>query len=126
MLGLVLFAGLLAALAALYRDRTRGYVVAVVDVVHTANLGYGSKLGIGFVRTQPRGPITGIVADRSKRADIRIRHHGGDRFEVTDRVDRHVAISGEPVITVDSLGARHQVILRRFRTATASPVSNHR
>ena len=36
---------------ALYRDRSRrGYVVAVVDVIHTANLGHGSKLGIAFVR----------------------------------------------------------------------------
>jgi len=124
--GVVLLGGLLALLYSLYRDRTRGYVVAVVDVVHTANLGYGSRLGIGFVRAQPRGQVTGIVSDRSRGTDVRIRYRGGDRFEVTDRVDRYVATSGQPVITVDSLGARHQVILRRFRGATASPVSSRR
>jgi hypothetical protein len=123
-LGFVLFGALLALLVGFYRDRTRGYVVAVVDVVHTANLGYGSRLGIGFVRAQPRGAITGIVSDRSRKADLRIRHRGGDQFEVVDRAARHVATSGEPVITVDSLGARHQVVLRRFRGATASALSD--
>jgi fibronectin type III domain protein len=124
--GVVLLGGLLALLYSLYLDRTRGYVVAVVDVVHTANLGYGSRLGLGFVRAQPRGMVTGIVSDRSRRADVRIRHRGGDRFEVTDKAASHVATSGEPVMIVDSLGARHQVILRRFRGATASPVANSR
>ncbi len=126
LLGFLSLGGLLAALLALYRGRTRGYVVAVVDVVHTANLGYGSRLGIGFVRARPRGPVTGIVADRSRSAEVRIRYRGGDRFEVTDRVDRHVAMSGQPVITIDALGVRHEVILRRFRTVTASPVSSRR
>jgi len=125
-LGLLLvlsLGGLLATLIALVRGRTPGYVVAVVDVVHTTNLGHGSRLGIGFVRARPRGPVTGIVADRTGNADVRIRHRGGDRFEVTDHVDHYVAMSGEPVITIDSLGVRHEVILRRFRTATASSVS---
>jgi hypothetical protein len=126
LLGLLSLGGILVALLALYRGRTRGYVVAVVDVVHTANLGHGSRLGIGFVRARPRGPVTGIVADRSRKADVRIRYRGGDRFEVTDRVDRYVAMSGQPVITIDSLGVRHEVILRGFRTATASPVSSGR
>jgi hypothetical protein len=45
---------------------------------------------------------------------------------VTDRVGPHVAKSGEPLIIVDSLGVSHQVILRRFRGATASPVSDLR
>ncbi len=126
LLGFLSLGGLLAALLALYRDRTRGYVVAVMDVVHTTNLGHGSRLGIGFVRARPGGPVTGIVADRTGNADVRIRHRGGDRFEVTDRVDHYVAISGQPVITIDSLGVRHEVILRRFRTATASSVSSRR
>ncbi len=124
--GAVLLAGLLALLVSLYRDRTRGYVVAVVDVVHTANLGYGSRLGLGFVRDQPNGQITGIVSDRSRKADIRIRVVGGDRFEVADRKGRNETTSGQPVITVDSEGARHQVVLRRFRGATASPSSSTR
>jgi hypothetical protein len=124
--GAVLFGGLLALLVSLYRDRTRGYVVAVVDVVHTANLGYGSRLGIRFVRSQPRGTVTGIVSDRSRSADLRIRHRGGDQFEVTDRTRSYVTTSGEPVIIVDPLGIRHHVILQRFRGSTASALSDLR
>ncbi len=123
LLGFLSLGGICATLLALYRGRTRGYVIAVVDVVHTVNLGHGSRSGIRLVRAHPRGPVTGIVADPSESADLRIRHRGGDRFEVTDRVDRHVAMSGQPVITIDALGVRHEVILRRFRTATASLVS---
>jgi hypothetical protein len=126
LLGLLSLGGILAALLALYRGRTRGYVVAVVDFVHTTNLGPGSRLGIGFVRARPGGPVTGIVSDRTGNADVHIRHRGGDRFEVTDQVDHYAAISGKPVITIDSLGVRHEVILRRFRTATAAPVEGRR
>jgi hypothetical protein len=123
-LGVVLFGALLALLVSFYRDRSRGYVVAVVDVVHTANLGYGSRLGMSFVRAQPRGPITGIVSDRSRKADLRIRLRGNDEFEVKDGARSYVTTSGEPVITVDSVGARHSVILRRFRGATAAVLSD--
>ncbi len=124
--GFVLLAGLLALLVSLYRDRTRGYVVAVVDTIHTANLGYGSKLGLGFVRAQPNGIVTGIASDRSRKAEVRIRVRGSDRFEVIDRKGRYETTSGEPVIAVDSLGDRHQIVLRRFRGATASPASSPR
>ena len=121
-LGFIVLAGLLAAIVALYRDRTRGYVVAVVDVVHTANLGYGSKLGMRFVRNEPRGAVSEVVSDRSRNADVRIRHRGGDQFEVKDRVATYMTTSGQPVVVVDPLGSRHHVILRRFRGATASAV----
>jgi hypothetical protein len=126
LLGILGFAGLgglFLAFFALYRGRTRGYVVAVVDVVHTANLGGGSKLGIGFVRVPPGGPVTGIVADRSRNAEFRIRVRRGDQFEVTDRNGRHVAKSGEPLIVIDSKGIPHAVVLRAFRTATADTLS---
>jgi len=126
LVGFLSLGGLLTALIALYRSRTRGYVVAVVDGVHSTNLGYGSSLGIRFVRAGQRGPVTGIVSDRSRNAELRIRYRGGDRFEVTDRIKRHVAMSGEPVITTDALGGRHSVVLRSFHTASASPVSNRR
>jgi hypothetical protein len=124
--GAVLLAALLAVLLAFYRDRTRGYVVAVVDVVHSANLGYGSKLGMRFIRDEPGAQVSGVVSDRSRKADIRIRHLGGDRFQVTDRKGRYETSSGEPVIATDSSGLRHQIVLRRFRGATASPTASAR
>jgi hypothetical protein len=124
--GFVALAGLLAALVALFREGRRGYVVAVVDVIHTANLGNRSKLGIGFVREGPRGEVTGIVADPAKKAEVRIRQRRGDRFEVTDKANRYLTGSGEPIVVVDSRGVRHQIILRRFSTATASAASTSR
>jgi len=125
-LGALALGGLLAAFVALYREGRRGYVVAVVDVVHTANLGNGSRLGISFVRDGPRGEVTGIVADSGRRPEVRIRQRRGDRFEVTDQAKRHLTASGETLVVVDSKGVRHQVILRRFSTATASTASASR
>jgi hypothetical protein len=125
-LALLLLGGLLAVIAALVRGRSRGHVVAVVDVVHTANLGHGSTLGIGFVRAPDTRRVTGIVAERGPRADIRIRHLGGGRFEVTDRMARHVTTDGESVVVADSVGARHELVLRAFDTNAASPVSSRR
>jgi hypothetical protein len=119
LLGLLLVGGLLAAVLVLYRKRTREYVVAVVDGVHTANLGYGSTLGIGFVRSGPSGPVTGIVGDRRPNADVRIRYRGGGRFVVTDGVDRHTTTAGEGVVITDSWGVRHEVVVRAFGTRTA-------
>jgi hypothetical protein len=116
----VLLAGLLVAIVALVRDRTRGYVVAVVDVVHTTNLGYGSRLGMRFERTDPNGAVTGVVSDRGRNAELRIRHRGGETFEIRDRAARYVTASGEPVVVVDGLGTRHHVVLRRFRGTTLS------
>ena len=125
-LGIVLVGGLIMVLVALARSRRRGYVIAVVDVVHTANLGYGSKLGIGFVRDPASGRVTGVVADRSPTAEIRVRHRGGGRFVVTDRRGRHDATDGEPIIALDSEGARHEVVLRAFNTKAASAESTYR
>jgi hypothetical protein len=99
-------------------------VVAVVDVIHTANLGNKSKLGI---RLERHGrAVDGIVADRSSKADVKIRQLGGGRFKVTDREGSHIAESGEPVVVVDSAGMRHEVVLRRFAGKAASAVSARR
>jgi hypothetical protein len=125
-LGVVLVGGLIMVLVALVRSRRRGYVIAVVDVVHTANLGYGSKLGIGFVRDPGSRQVTGVVGDPSPTADIRIRHRGGGRFVVTDRHGRRAATEGVPIMATDSVGARHEVVLRAFNTKAASAESSHR
>ena len=126
LLVLVLILGLLAVLFVLYRGRTRGYVVAVVDVVYTANLGHGSKLGIRFLRDPATKSVTGIVADSGSGADFRIRNLRGGNFEVADRVGSHVTASGERLIAIDSLGGRHDVVLRAFATNTAAEASSTR
>jgi hypothetical protein len=125
-LGLILVGGLLAAFVALFRERSRGYVVAVVDVVHVANLGHGSRLGLGFVRAPGNRQLTGIIADKGSTADIRIRQLRGGRFEVTDRFGTRTIASGDPIITTDSVGARHELVLRAFATNPASAVTSRR
>lgn len=122
-LSAVLAGALLAAFVALYRGRRRGYVVAVVDVVHTANLGHGSRLGIKLVRDPGTRRLTGIAAARGPKPDIRIRRLRGGRFEVTDKTGRHVTTSGEPMVAIDPNGGRHQLVLHAFATNAASTVS---
>jgi hypothetical protein len=117
---------ILVALIALYRGRTQGYVVAVVDIVHTANIGHGSTLGIGFERDPETRAITGIVADRGRRADIRIRRLRDGSFAIRDRMGRRVATDGDAIVVADSVGARHSLVLRAFDTNAASAVASRR
>jgi hypothetical protein len=125
-LGAVVAIGILGAIVALFRGRTHGYVVAVVDVVHTANIGHGSRLGITFLRAPDHRRVTGIVADRGRRAEIRIRKLSGGRFAVTDKTSRQVANDGDAIVVVDSIGVRHSLTLRAFATNAASEVASRR
>ena len=106
--------GLLAIFVMFYRRRPRGYVVAVVDVTHSANLGSGTRFGIDVVRDPDTRNVTGIVPSKAPKPDIRIRQLRGGRFIVTDRSGRHEAKSGEPIVAIDSRGGRHQLILHAF------------
>ena len=126
LLGALAALGVLAALVALYRGRTRGYVVAVVDVIHTANLGSGSSLGLRLVRTEHNRSVSEIVADKSAKADFKIRNRGGGRFTVIDKTGRNDVMSGEPVIVVDSVGVKHDLVLRAFATNSAMAASTRR
>jgi hypothetical protein len=117
---------LLAVIVALVRSRPTGYVVAVVDVIHTANLGHGRRLGIRFVRDPHSRYVTEMVPDRSSKADIRIHPRSGGRFEVIDKAGRHITMSGEPIVLEDSMGVRHEVVLRAFATNSAAAVSSRR
>ncbi|MEA2519728.1 MAG: hypothetical protein QOF49_1808 [Chloroflexota bacterium] len=123
---LLLIAGLAAALIALYRGRTHGYVVAVVDVVFTANIGHGSNLGIAFVRAPDSRRVTDIVAERGPDAELRIQRLRGDRFAVRDRGGRRIATDGEPIVVTDAKGVRHSLTLRAFATNAASSVASRR
>jgi len=122
----LLAGGILAALVALLRGRARGYVLAVVDVVHTANIGSGSNLGISFVRDADGRTATGIVAARGSHADVRIRRLRGGRFAVTDKYGRHEVSDGEAIVVADSKGVRHALTLQAFATNAASSVVRRR
>ena len=125
-LGLVLSIGLLLAAVTLLRGRTTGYVIAVADVVHTANIGHGKALGIGFTRDPASKKVTGIVADRSKAADVHIHRLRNGRFQVSDRTGTHEVADGDPVVVADSIGVRHSLVLRAFATNAASRVARRR
>lgn len=126
LLGIVIAGGLVAASLALLRERPRGYVVAVIDVVHSANLGHGSRLGFDFVRDPATRAVIGIVPSRDPKAEIRIRQRRGGRFEVTDRKGRHICADGEAIVATEANGGRHQLVLRAFATNAASMASVHR
>ena len=125
-IALLMTLGILWALIALYRGRTTGYVVAVVDIVHTANIGHGSTLGIAFERDPTTKHVTGIVADKTRQADIRIRRLRDGRFAVRDRTGRKIATDGDAIVVADSVGARHALVLRAFDTNAASEVAMRR
>ena len=123
-LTVAILVALLLGLYMLARSRTGGYTVAVVDVVHTANLGGGSKLGIRF---EKRGRyVDGIIAAKGAKADIRVQKIRGDRYKVRDRTGTHVTASGEPVVIVDSTGTRHELVLRSFEGKAASTATVRR
>jgi hypothetical protein len=100
-------------------------VIAVADIVHTANIGHGRNLGIAFTRDASRR-VTGIVADKGKDADVRIRRLRGGAFEVVDRTGTHHVGDGDPVVVADSVGVRHSLVLRAFATNAASEVASRR
>jgi len=125
-LALLLVGGILAAFITLFRGRTTGYVIAVLDVVHTANVGHGRRLGIALVRAPDTRAVTGIVVDKGPKADIRVRRLRGGRFEVRDKVGRHVVEDGETVVVHDSVGVRHGLVLQAFGTNAASQVASRR
>jgi hypothetical protein len=124
--GLLLLLALLLAFVYAFRGRQSGHVVAVVDVVHTANIGHGSNLGIAFVQSPETKRVTGIVSERGKNADVRIRRLSGGRFEVRDKTGTRVVESGDPVVVADAVGGRHSLELRAFSTNAASRVATRR
>ena len=125
-LAVLLIAGILVAVAALYRGRTTGYVIAVVDVIHSANIGHGRTLGIAFERHPSARTVTGIVAERGPTADIKIHRLRGGRFEVRDKAGSREVADGDPVTVTDGVGGRHSLVLRAFDTNAASQVATRR
>jgi hypothetical protein len=119
----VILGALLLGLYFLLRNRGGGYTVAVVDVLHTANLGGGGSLGIRFEREGRE--VTGIAAAKGSKADVRIQKLRGDRYRVKDKYATHETTSGEPVVITDT-GIRHELVLRSFEGKAASTASARR
>jgi hypothetical protein len=118
--------GILLALYGIYRERSQGYVLAVLDNVHTANLGRGSRLGLDVVRRPGSREPTQIVANRKKNADIRIKPRRGGRFVVIDKNRSQEVGSGDAIIVLDAIGVRHELVLHAFSTKAASAVATRR
>jgi hypothetical protein len=125
-IGGILVGALLLALYFLFRGRGGGYVVAVVDTVHSANLGGGSEHRIG-VEWAPGGRrVERVVNAKGGKADFRVRKLRGDRFRVRDRDENREVMSGEPIVVVDSTGVHHELVLWAFSGKAASAVSTRR
>ena len=118
--------GILLALFGIYRESSQGYVLAVLDGVHSANIGKRSRLGIEVVRTPGSRQVSEIVANRGRKADFRIRMLRGGRFQVTDKGRSQEVASGDMLVVVDSIGVRHQLELHAFSTKSASAVATRR
>ena len=118
--------GILLALFGIYRERSQGYVLAVLDGVHSANIGKRSRLGIEVVRPPGSRQVSEIVANRGKKADFRVTMRRGGKFRVTDKARSQDVASGDMVVVVDSIGVRHQLVLHAFSTKSASAVATRR
>ena len=69
-LAAVLLVAILVSLVVLVRGPSSGYVIAVVDVVYTANVGHGSNLGISFLREPGVRGVSGMspIVDDTRRS----------------------------------------------------------
>lgn len=113
-------------LMGLARTRTGGYVVAIVDNVHSANLGGGVDIGLALVGGPYARQLDAIAAAKPKKADVRIHRLRGNRFRVHDRQGRQDAKSGEAIVVTGPNGVRHELVLRAFEGKAASPVTVRR
>jgi len=125
-LGAVIAIALLLGFFVLGRNRTGSYVVAVVDTVHSANLGGGSDLGLALLGGPYARQLEGISAAKGKNADVRIHKLRGDKFRVTDKRGNQEVRSGEAVVVESRNGVRHELVLRAFEGRAASGVTVRR
>ena len=115
---LLIAAAIAAALLAawLYRQRTRGYVTAIIDGHPAFNLNRGPQTGLSFVSTSADGVINGAQRDIQSTAHVSIQNLGGDRFKWSDRTTgtSGVVERGGTFSVGDPTGGTHQVRLRAF------------
>ena len=117
---LLIAAAIAAALLALwlYRQRTRGYVTAIIDGHPAFNLNRGPQTGLSFVSTSADGVINGAQRDIQSTAHVSIQNLGGDRFKWSDRTTgtSGVVERGGTFSVSDPNGGSHQIRLRAFAT----------
>jgi hypothetical protein len=117
---LLIAAVIAAALLAwyLWRQRTRGYVVATIDAHPPVNLNRGPQTGLSFVSTTADGGINGAQRDIQPSANVAIQNLGGDRFKWSDRTTgtNGVVERGGTFSVGDPSGGTHQIRLRAFAT----------
>jgi hypothetical protein len=116
----------LLGMIVLARNRTGSYVVAVVDTVHSANLGGGSDLGLALIGGPYARQLEGIAAAKGKKADVKIHKLRGDRFRVVDKRGSQEVHSGEAIVVEGRNGVRHELVLRAFEGRAASGVTVRR
>ena len=122
----VIALALLIGFIVLARNRTGSYVVAVVDTVHSANLGGGSELGLALIGGPYARQLEGIASAKGKKADVKIHKLRGDRFRVTDKRGSQEVHSGEAIVVESRNGVRHELVLRGFEGRAASGVTVRR
>jgi len=125
-LGALIALAVLVGVVFLARNRTGSYVVAVVDTVHSANLGGGSDVGLALIGGPYARQLEGIAAAKGRKADVKIHKLRGDRFRVTDKRGSQEVHSGEPVVVESRNGVRHELVLRAFEGRAASEVTVRR
>lgn len=116
---LLLIAAVIAAVLFalwLWRERTRGYVTAIIDGHPAFNLNRGPQTGLSFVSTSADGVINGAQRDIQSTAHVSIQNLGGDRFKWSDRTTgtSGVVERGGTFSVGDPTGGTHQVRLRAF------------
>jgi hypothetical protein len=116
---LLLIAAIIAAILFalwLWRERTRGYVTAIIDGHPAFNLNRGPQTGFSFVGTSADGVINGAQRDIQSTAHVSIQNLGGDRFKWSDRTTgtSGVVERGGTFSVADPSGGTHQIRLRAF------------
>jgi len=125
-LGGLIALAVLVGIVYLARNRTGSYVVAVVDTVHSANLGGGSEVGLALIGGPYARQLEGIAAAKGRKADVKIHKLRGDRFRVTDKRGSQEVHSGDPIVVESRNGVRHELVLRAFEGRAASEVTVRR
>jgi hypothetical protein len=92
----------------------RLYVTAEVDRFAPVDLGRGPAVGLSFVRRGPYQRIVRIEPTAGRRAEVRIRYAGGERFRVEAAGGRVTAEFGRVAQVTDDRGEVHTIVLRAF------------